>query len=144
MGLETVAGTTGSRVKYLKWTRIDHLRCRFGLLLGVPDGVTLQLPRCCLTHSTEQAPESDDSHRRLPSGDCRNRMIASMGPNSPTDSRAAAWSSRHAVGKAIALHMVLFMISCCLVPSVQAHGYLSKPVSRNYYENLQSRFWNRK
>lgn len=25
-----------------------------------------------------------------------------------------------------------------------AHGYLSQPVSRNFYEYLNNRFWNRK
>jgi hypothetical protein len=46
--------------------------------------------------------------------------------------------------------MVAAQLIACLVflplfsPLVSAHGYLSKPISRNYYEYTQSRFWNRK
>lgn len=30
------------------------------------------------------------------------------------------------------------------LPAVHGHGYLSQPVSRNYFEYLNNRFWNRK
>jgi predicted carbohydrate-binding protein with CBM5 and CBM33 domain len=45
--------------------------------------------------------------------------------------------------KAVAVQLCLLVVIFSLLTTVNAHGYLSKPVSRNYYENLQSRFWNR-
>lgn len=42
------------------------------------------------------------------------------------------------------LLVIMSMLVSCCVPSADAHGYLSQPVSRNYYANLQQTFWNRK
>lgn len=45
---------------------------------------------------------------------------------------------RHCAGAG--LISVLLLAS---LPLLAAHGYLSQPISRNYYEYTQSRFWNR-
>jgi len=40
--------------------------------------------------------------------------------------------------------LIIAVVLSVLVGVVNGHGYLSQPVSRAYYENLQNRFWNRK
>lgn len=66
-----------------------------------------------------------------------------MGHMSPRHSRASAWCPTHSTFMAVATHVCFLVATIALLTTVDAHGYLSKPVSRNYYENLQSRFWNR-
>lgn len=38
--------------------------------------------------------------------------------------------------------IAIFILAC--LPAGLGHGYMSQPVSRNYFEYLNNRFWNRK